>query len=80
MSSRKPKPEFPPVFANSIECGAGIVVYGQRYLVVEMNAEQRPQGCLMIHAHLLPYEKVDPTLYYAMPKPFKRPRKKRNTK
>lgn len=80
MSSKKPKPEFPPVFANSIECGAGVVVCGKRYLVIEMTTEQRPEDRLMIRAQLVPYENIDPILYYAMPKPFKRPRKKRNTK
>lgn len=72
------KPSFPQEWpSNTFECGSGIVLYGKRYLVVEMSTEQLNQGGVMLRAQLVPYEKVDPMLYYASPKPTKRPRKKK---
>ena len=78
MSQTKPK--FPTEWTNTFECGAGMVLYGKRYLVVEMTTEQMAQGCIMLRSQLVPYEQIDPTLYYASPKPLMRPRKKRKTK
>lgn len=75
------KPSFPQEWpSNTFECGSGIVLYGKRYLVAEMTTEQMNQGGIMLRAQLVPYEKVDPILYYAAPKPAKRSRKKRKTK
>jgi hypothetical protein len=73
----RPKPPLPTEWPNTFECGAGIVLYGKRYLVAEMTTEQMNQGCIMLRAHLVSYEQIDPTLYYASPKRIKRPRKKK---
>lgn len=75
------KPKFPPEWpSNAVECGAGLVVGGKRYLVVEMKSWQMNQDCLKLEVQLIPYEKVDPILYYATPKPAKRAPKRKTKK
>ena len=70
----KPKPD--DLLQDSVDVGAGMVLFGKRWLVVEMdyNSNNDHEG-IDVGMVLVPWESIDPTMYRIKPK---RRRKKRS--
>ena len=70
----KPKPD--DLLQDSVDCGAGMVLFGKRWLVTDMSYKSTPdwEG-IDLSLCLVPWESIDPTLYRQKPK---RRRKKRS--
>jgi hypothetical protein len=63
----EPKPD--PILTDSIDVGAGMVLFGKRWLVTEMSYKSLPdlEGVDLFVA-LVPWESIDPTLYRIKPR------------
>jgi hypothetical protein len=58
-----------PALTDSLEMGAGIVLFGQRWLVTDMSyVGHFKDGGMTLTLGLVPFESVDPCLYRIKPK------------
>jgi hypothetical protein len=65
MNDPKPK----PMLTDSVSCGAGMVLFGQRWLVTDMSyVGHYEDGGMTLTLGLVPFESVDPCLYRIKPK------------
>ena len=74
------KDSRPPLVADTVQVGCGMTFAGKRYIVAEMQYYTEAYDSMMVKLQLVPYEKVDPILYYFDPPFIKAKRKRRKVK
>jgi hypothetical protein len=74
------KDSRPPLVADTVQVGSGMTLAGKRYIVAEMQYYTESYDSLMVKLQLVPYDKVDPILYYFDPPVIKAKRKRSKSK